>query len=203
MDKRGLSCDDKIVWEYLDVNESEYFYHEIFIDKSYLQYGIGVKNGDVIIDVGANIGLFSLFCLTQATNLKIFAIEPMPPCYEVLQRNMKNPFRQNNSIYTFNLAFGNIEEVTIFHYNQSSPGESCRDIHEQISQHNIIVDAARKLQDSTLYDIENDSILSTETSFVQFPCQVTTIKKFIEAQGCTNVDLIKVFPYSILRISVS
>jgi FkbM family methyltransferase len=44
-------------------------YKEIYEENAYLQRGIQVKPGDVIFDVGANIGLFSMFISEKVTNL--------------------------------------------------------------------------------------------------------------------------------------
>jgi hypothetical protein len=47
----------------LDKLTAEYVYKEIFIEKEYLKNGIAIKNNKIIFDVGANIGLFTLFTL--------------------------------------------------------------------------------------------------------------------------------------------
>lgn len=39
----------------------EFLYDEIFISQIYLQHGVVLKAGEVVLDVGANIGLFSAF----------------------------------------------------------------------------------------------------------------------------------------------
>jgi len=73
---------------YIDKLTALYVYNEIFVDNQYLKYGIGVKDGDVVFDVGANIGLFSRFIANKAQNLKIFAFEPVPTIFKVLESNL-------------------------------------------------------------------------------------------------------------------
>ena len=53
-------------------------------------YGIRsvLRPGDVIIDVGAYIGTFSLFALGVCPEVKIIALEPMPANFEELQKNV-------------------------------------------------------------------------------------------------------------------
>ena len=41
--------------------EVKYIYNEIFNEKCYLQHGIDIQPGDTIVDLGANLGIFSLF----------------------------------------------------------------------------------------------------------------------------------------------
>src|SRR5262249_22505755 len=42
-------------------NETDFSYKEIFEEQIYLRHGVVLKPGDCIFDVGANIGMFSLF----------------------------------------------------------------------------------------------------------------------------------------------
>lgn len=34
--------------------------HEIFVQQTYLQHGVRIRPGDTVLDVGANIGFFTL-----------------------------------------------------------------------------------------------------------------------------------------------
>jgi len=62
----------------LDGHISEYFTH-----------GITVAPGATVIDAGANIGLFSLRVLERlGGDADVHAFEPVPPTFEVLQRNL-------------------------------------------------------------------------------------------------------------------
>ncbi len=63
-------------------------YQEIFQNHEYNKHGISINNGDTVIDVGANIGMFSLFFGTQIENLNIYAFEPIPELYRTLKNNM-------------------------------------------------------------------------------------------------------------------
>ena len=85
----GLTSNNQIIWEYIDQNESEFLYYEIFINKSYFSY-ITIKEGDLIIDAGANIGLFTIYCLEYFKNIKVYSIEPLLPIFNVLQRNLNH-----------------------------------------------------------------------------------------------------------------
>jgi len=67
--------------------ETDYLYREIFEDECYLRHGICLRDGDTVVDVGANIGLFSLFVLNRCKNPKIFAFEPAPVVHDLLKAN--------------------------------------------------------------------------------------------------------------------
>lgn len=61
----------------------------VFLEaQSYFSGGIHLEPGDVVFDVGANIGLFSLAAYDRAgRDLEIYAFEPIPEVAELLARN--------------------------------------------------------------------------------------------------------------------
>ncbi|CAN0552575.1 unnamed protein product, partial [Ectocarpus sp. 8 AP-2014] len=51
---------------------------EVFVRRSYFQHGIRVEEGAVVVDAGANIGLFSLQCLREAKGVQVLACPRFP-----------------------------------------------------------------------------------------------------------------------------
>ena len=68
-------------------NETDFMYKEIFEEQTYWKHGITLNEGDCIFDVGANIGLFTLFVGHMCKNAVIYAFEPIPPVFDVLRIN--------------------------------------------------------------------------------------------------------------------
>lgn len=69
-----------------------------------------VKQGDVFVDVGANIGYFSMLAARQKAK-KVLAIEPIPTTFDFLTKNI----RHNNFgdiIKAFNVALGSEEGIS-------------------------------------------------------------------------------------------
>lgn len=58
-----------------------------------------------IVDLGANIGAFSIHAVTVARSARVYAYEPMPPFYQLLQENIRLN-RKTDSISCFNYAVG-------------------------------------------------------------------------------------------------
>lgn len=56
----------------------------VFIKKEYGR----IPSDSVIVDIGANIGMFSLYAATAAKRNKVYAFEPMPQTYSLLQKNV-------------------------------------------------------------------------------------------------------------------
>lgn len=75
----------------LNRHETDYLYKEIFEDQAYLLDGPpALTDHPVIFDVGANIGLFSLFAARQWPESTIFAFEPIPQIFEALEHNLSD-----------------------------------------------------------------------------------------------------------------
>jgi FkbM family methyltransferase len=71
----------------LNRNEALLLYADIFERRSYLQQGIAIAAGDTVVDVGANIGLFALQASREADDVRVIALEPLPPTFSVLTAN--------------------------------------------------------------------------------------------------------------------
>lgn len=55
--------------------------------EGYLQNGISIKDGDVVFDVGANIGIFGVRATQRHQDVKMYCFEPIPDIAEVLRQN--------------------------------------------------------------------------------------------------------------------
>jgi phthiocerol/phenolphthiocerol synthesis type-I polyketide synthase E len=67
--------------------ELRQFYADIFEKRTYLQHGIELAPGATVFDVGANIGLFTVFVDHLYPGSRIFAFEPAPPLFAILEEN--------------------------------------------------------------------------------------------------------------------
>ncbi len=72
---------------HLNRSETEFVFDEIFTTASYLRHGITLDPGACVFDVGANIGLFSLFVAGLRGDARIYAFEPIPETFETLRLN--------------------------------------------------------------------------------------------------------------------
>jgi amino acid adenylation domain-containing protein/FkbM family methyltransferase len=72
---------------HLNKNETEYIYNEIFVLQAYLRHGITIRDGDCVVDAGANIGLFTVFVSRLAQALRVVSFEPNPAAFACLKAN--------------------------------------------------------------------------------------------------------------------
>ena len=75
---------DGVVVDCMNPGETDIIYKEIFDDKVYARHGIEISDGDTVIDIGANIGLFALFAKQEGSRAKIYCFEPAPETKEIL-----------------------------------------------------------------------------------------------------------------------
>jgi FkbM family methyltransferase len=67
--------------------ELDQFYEDIFEREVYTSHGIVLADGATVFDVGANIGLFTVFVAHRVRGARILAFEPAPPLFEILAAN--------------------------------------------------------------------------------------------------------------------
>ena len=66
-----------------------FLYREIFEEQTYLQHGIHLAEGNVVVDVGGNIGFFALFTAAIiGPSGTVVSAEPIPTLYEKLCYNI-------------------------------------------------------------------------------------------------------------------
>ncbi len=98
--------------------------YERALTRIWLQYGLDDFNRkykfDIVIDIGANIGEFSLAAVQHGCK-KIYAFEPDPICYLCLVKNSQN---HQKKIKTMNFALSNSNKKTPFYLSGSSADSS-------------------------------------------------------------------------------
>jgi FkbM family methyltransferase len=72
------------------VRGERYVFYEVFMKSCYLSAGQRIRPGDTVIDIGANVGFFSILAasLVGPTG-SVIAIEPHPETFAQLQRNVE------------------------------------------------------------------------------------------------------------------
>jgi len=72
----------------LDAREEIWAYHSIFQDHCYDKDFPEIPHDGNIVDLGANVGIFTLYAATRlAPQGKVLAVEPNPQCFHLLLRN--------------------------------------------------------------------------------------------------------------------
>jgi len=85
-------------------------YKEIFIDNCYEKSLANIKENSVVIDIGAHIGIFSMYCSPKCK--QVFSYEAHPENFSLAQKNIKN--KNINNIKIENLAVWSKSNEKIF-----------------------------------------------------------------------------------------
>ncbi len=167
---------------------------EVFGDRMYLQHGLTYRDGDVIFDVGANIGLFTLFASQQCRDATIYAFEPIPPTFELLQANVE---AHGLNVKLFNQGVSDKVETAEFTFYPLMSGLSGRfadveaDRQEARSMFLHYLDP-RERAASQLTDAQLDAMLEERYRAQTFPCALTPLSDVIREHGITRIDLLKI-----------
>jgi FkbM family methyltransferase len=108
---KRLELRNGVVLNAPDALDLNFLFQEIWLRGIYSPPGFEIRRGDVVIDVGANIGVFAAFAASRAPEVKVYAYEPFPGNVEWLQRNMKESGLANVNIRAEAMAGAQGERV--------------------------------------------------------------------------------------------
>lgn len=144
---RTLLTDDarNLTFECLHAEEAEFLFEEVFTRRSYCQSGVHVpkRGAPLVVDVGANIGLFSLFALTENPRATVIAVEPAPQLFAILERNLNHHFDTGAAECVRALMLDEPGVQTLYYY-ADAPGESTRNPFERSMQRKRLATAMRE-----------------------------------------------------------
>ncbi|HEX4359161.1 MAG TPA: FkbM family methyltransferase [Pseudonocardia sp.] len=107
------------------VSEIQFIHAEIFEQRCYLRHSPELPAEPVVLDIGANVGLFSIFIARERPRAKIWAFEPMPDTLSALRRNIETHHLDGVSLQTVALGAEN-EDAARFTFYPRFPGNSTR-----------------------------------------------------------------------------
>ncbi|MFD3827385.1 FkbM family methyltransferase, partial [Streptomyces sp. NPDC058625] len=180
-------------------SETEFVYEEIFTNLEYLRNGITIRNGDRIFDVGANIGMFTLFAGSRCPDAKIYAFEPIPPVFDSLRRNVEL-HGLDAKVYACGLAAEAKEEIfTFYRHNTviSSSVTTAEQAHEMVrsylrNQEELATDGAGGTDGEAAGDELVDELVDARLNSEQFTCSLRTLSEVIEEEAVDRIDLLKI-----------
>jgi len=94
----------------------------VWLIEEYKKENFEIKPNDVVIDVGAHIGLFTIYASQFCTNGKIYSFEPFVDNYELLLENIT--LNNLDNVKSFNQAISNSNEPIKLFLNDDESGHS-------------------------------------------------------------------------------
>ena len=172
--------------------ETLQFYEEIFVEQLYTRGGVEIRPGDVVFDVGANIGMFTLFA-HELGAARVYAFEPAAEPFAALEVNVR---RHGVDARLFDVGLGREAGSRALAYYALSSGMSSfygdrgeeRAVLERIVENQLA--ANDELPGIARADL--DFWLDEHTSAETEMCGVRTAADVIDEEGVERIDLLKV-----------
>ncbi len=172
--------------------------------QEYCRHGIRVNEGDLVFDVGANIGLFALWLRQSVSpNLTDYSFEPIPPVFQALQHNARRFDPKNWKVFPCGLGrrsgmatFAYFSRVTAMSsvYPDTSP-------EAVVALRNTLLRNGNHWPQSPLWLCRLSEFLFRpcfdyliRRAFVteKVACPIRTVSEVIREQQVSRIDLLKV-----------
>ncbi|MBD2772387.1 FkbM family methyltransferase [Iningainema tapete] len=144
--------------------DPHFFRYLIKSHEQHISYAISklVKNGDIFIDVGANIGYFSAYATAAVGKQgKVFCLEPESKNFEYLKTNCNTIQKRGFDCSAYSLAASSVN------------GEATLSIHRYSTYHTI--------EDNYLERVEDKQIINT-----------VTLDDWTKQEGIEHISLLKI-----------
>ncbi|MEZ4361971.1 MAG: amino acid adenylation domain-containing protein [Kofleriaceae bacterium] len=203
-DAAGYRLPNGLAVAHQNKNETDYLYEEIFQKQTYACYGIQLPDDAVIFDVGANIGMYSLYVLQHCERPRIFAFEPLPPIAASLVENMR---RHGPGVTVFPFGLSDQETSVDFtyypYYSMMSSAASYSRPEEEVEVVRRFLEKEAEGSAEQPADSETarnarellthaDELLRFRFEGQTHRCQLRRLTDVIREQGVTHIDLLKV-----------
>jgi natural product biosynthesis luciferase-like monooxygenase protein/FkbM family methyltransferase len=176
--------------------QTSVIYKEVFEDEVYLKHGVTLDDGAVVFDVGANIGLFTLFVNRKCPTAQIYAFEPLPPNFELLRANVA---RYEIDAHLFNYGLSESSTTADFVFYPEAAGLSGHAANRAGDKENtraIVLDwidnAARSHEEDLLPQPQLDELLDEYLRTETYSCEVKTLSEVIHQHNIEHIDLLKI-----------
>ena len=177
-----------------NTSETRFLYREIYESRGYLRDDAPLPEDACVLDVGANIGLFTLYIARICPKGTIYAFEPMPPLLETLSRNASLCAAQ---VEVFPYGLGNETtdaELTYYHGNSIISGRKRgSDLQQdiEIATRFLATQSPTELQSQGLLAAAGE-LLAERMQGEVYTCHLRPLSEVMRERGIEHVDLLKI-----------
>ena len=178
---------------HLNSYETEYLYKEVFEDQCYLRHGIELHDGDTVVDIGANIGLFSLFVMSRCNDPRIYAYEPAPVVYDLLKANCE---AYGSYVRAFNVGVSDRSKTATFTFYEKSSvfsGFHSDEREDREAIQAVVRDILTKESIADEFvDEYVDALTADRLRGQACECRLISVSDLIRDNGIERIDLLKI-----------
>jgi amino acid adenylation domain-containing protein/FkbM family methyltransferase len=177
----------------LNRNETDYLHREVVELAAYVRHGLTLRDGDTIFDVGANIGMFSVFASLACRAPRLVALEPNPRLHELLRANLA-AYAPDASLFEVGAAEAEREaEFTFF------PGFSLLSgLHaDPATERDVVRSFVRNQADAGVEGAAEmaaaaDTLLAERFAGERLPVRLRPLSDVIDETGTERIHFLKV-----------
>jgi 31-O-methyltransferase len=182
---RQLTLPDGLSVFSLNADETRFVHREVFGDRCYLRHGIELNDGDFVFDVGANIGLSSVFFHRERKGVRIFAFEPSPVAFECLKANIELHGIDARVFECGLSSESGTAEFTFYPTNTVCSGFHVNLETDRGTTKTYMVNRGVSPRAADMFL----GILFKKTTF---PCRLRTLSEIVDEEHVTRIDLLKI-----------
>ena len=120
-------------------------YYEVFMEKDYNRGGVSIQKNDIVVDIGANVGVFTRYAKLNGAS-KIYCYEPEMDNFKCLKNNT------SEECTLYNVAVSNKKGLKTLYIDSTEGGHSL--VNSTVN--NTKTGITQKIQAITLNDIMNE-----------------------------------------------
>lgn len=157
---------------------------EIAGDQTYLRHGVSVEPGDVVLDIGANVGVAAAFFAALCGAGLVHSFEPVPAAFALLDENVKGlaacrVHRQGLS------SIPGPGTITYYPDAVALSGQYADPNRDRDLVRTVLMNRGMSVE-----EVENQLAGRYEPETIT--CELTTISSFLGQERLEHVDLVKI-----------
>jgi amino acid adenylation domain-containing protein/FkbH-like protein/FkbM family methyltransferase len=176
---------------HLNAYETDDVYREIFVDRVYTRHGIGIEPGSVVFDIGANIGLFTLFAHASADAVTVYSFEPAPRTFDALRRNA-GVYAAGARVFNCGIGAADGEAPFTFYPQSSVFSRYYPDPVADAASIRAIVENAVAREGLTAAATTADTLMVDRLEAETVVVAIRTVSGIMREQGIDRIDLLKI-----------
>jgi amino acid adenylation domain-containing protein/FkbM family methyltransferase len=176
-------------------NETNYLYQEIFEEHCYFRHGISLGEAPCVFDVGANIGMFTMYVSQHYPRARVFSFEPIGEVCEALRINAEL-YGADVKVAQCGMSDREREETFTFYPRQSMmSGASAyadAEYDKEVIKRAMRNEQRRGADGMGLLLGEADELLAHRFVARTERCRLRRLSDVIREEGVARIDLLKV-----------
>lgn len=157
---------------------------ETMVERTYLRHGIDVREGDVVFDVGANVGVAAVFFAAECRAGLVHSFEPVLPIYDLLCENTE---RYPACVpHNYGLSDASRRDIITYYAGAAAMSGMYADPLEDAAL------VRRCILNSGRSEADADRAVDGRYDAVELDCELMTLSDAVRILAVDQIDLLKI-----------